>query len=356
MVSFMAVSDKYTSAFSLVASKGKDYEEDDGFEVLNFQIEQWRKNSLGQYNMIQDGAWSSLPLEQIPSWAILLNLRANAAHSMLLRPFFFTKLPTSGSRRNIEPALRYCSDTINILSSLDKSTNVYRMQLPFYVHLLASACALMSLVTVHIAQNREALKRDLPDDFATSLSRSFRNAMAIASRYASTSRASQKLQKRLGPIADLLIRLSILPGERQRQPQRPIAEGGGSTKGLRTSNTPSRLQRPDRNVEPEMADSLHTKGDSQAMVINQIPNQPYDTHDTTSGAGSANSGFYYPGDVLTQPMPSSMMMELNGGASSFESHSPIGSMPFGHNGSSFGQWPLVGGDAFFSEGELLFDE
>ncbi|KAH7354504.1 hypothetical protein B0T11DRAFT_321207 [Plectosphaerella cucumerina] len=190
MVAFIAVSDKFTSPIARITATSQPYEEDDNFTILNFQIEQWRKNAIGSYDLAQHGTWRTTPIGRIPSWAILLNLRANAAHSMLLRPFFFANKPTAVSRKKIEPALLLVSDTISIISKLDQSTDIYRKQQPFYIHLLVSACALLSLVIAHVAQHHAALAPDLPDDFAESVSKSFRKALALATAYNQKSRAS----------------------------------------------------------------------------------------------------------------------------------------------------------------------
>lgn len=352
----MAVSDKFTSAMAQRASSGEPSEEDDSFDIINFQIEQWRRNSLGRYNMVPGSGGTSIPLDRIPSWAILLNLRANAAHSMLLRPFFFSNKPTEGSRRNLESALRFFSDTINILGGLDKSTNVYRMQLPFYVHLLASACALMSLVIVHVAQNRAALSQDLPKDFVNTMCRTFRKAMDLASRHASTSRASQKLLKRMTPIGRLLSQMGSGSSERAFKVQKQSHAGGGKEEARQTSESSRRSMRPQGNQDSTtIASSSIPAPMFSTAIVDQIPERSHAVmHDVRN---SIDHNMYYTSDQsLMQTMQPFMMMDV-GDTSTFASESPNDPMPqFDHSNSGLGEWPLVGGNAFFSEGELLFDE
>ncbi|KAK0388024.1 LOW QUALITY PROTEIN: hypothetical protein NLU13_4268 [Sarocladium strictum] len=358
MVSFMAVSDKFTSAMAQRASAPEPPEEDDSFDILNFQIEQWRRNSLGRYNMAVGAATPPLPLSRIPSWAVLLNLRANAAHSMLLRPFFFTTKPTESSRRNLGPALRLFSDTVNVLSALDRSTSVYRMQLPFYVHLLASACALMSLVVVHVAQNKAALRKELPDDFMETVCRTFQRALDVAARHAATSRASQKLQKRLASIGSLLTKMSAVAVEKAR-PAQPITRGATtfmSDGPISPPSRPSRLQR-----HPESVSSRDPKRDQasqrQHVMAEHNPERSFESaHNIRAGSSGDTTLYYAAEQPLTHDMTPFVMPNGSGDGFVFASLSPNGSNPFGHGSSSLGQWPLVGGNAFFSEGELLFDE
>lgn len=241
MVSFIVLSDKFTSPISSIATTGQLFEEDDAFQVVNLQIEQRRKNSVGRLNLTQYGTRRSLRLADMPSWAILLNLRANAAYGMLLRPFFFAKMPTAAGKRNMQPALHIIFDTINILFDLEKSTDIYRKQHPNYQHLLASSSALMFLVVVYVEQNGTAAAVDLPDDFAYVVGQSYRKALHLATTYKTFSRASRRLSRRLILLKEPLHNLGITwraPGQGSNvvpsmvapaPPSRPTRACGQST-------------------------------------------------------------------------------------------------------------------------------
>ena len=351
----MAISDKFTALISRFANAAQSYEEDDTFEIINLQIEQWRKNSVGEYNMTQHGAWRTIPINRIPAWAILLNLRANAAHAMLLRPFFFSTKPTAVSRKNIEPALNLSADSINILWNLDKSTDIYRKQLPFYIHLLVSACALLALVIAHVTEHRATLEVDLPEDFAETVSRSFRKALSLTATYSRSSRASRKLWKRLVHIQEPLIRLGVLPPEPPSGPGRELSHDDMSSNPPQSdeSGRPSAQSDPwttrwARTQEPASAQLGREAMPVQARVVPLGP-EPH-----RHGVGNGN-GMYQPPvpggyvqDMSTMPGPMGMPGPPMDGPSTM--------MPFGPGGTIFGDWPLVDGQNFFSEGELLYQQ
>lgn len=344
MVSFMSVSDKFTSPISRVAGTGQAYEEDDNFSILNFQIDQWRKNAVGNYNFTQQGIWNTTPISRIPSWAVLLNLRANAAHSMLLRPFFFGNKLTAASKKSIEPAVHLISDTINILSNLDKSTEVYRKQQPFYVHLLASACALMSLVIAHITQNHAALAPDLPEKFEQTLSNSFRKAFNLAKAYNTTSRASRKLWKRLLLMREPLVQLNILPRDLQ-QLYKPLADS------VPRQQMDSRSTRLMRSLEsaPESfrwgATSTVPANNSKSPVKRVVEG---DGNDRTLCHTTSNA--FVP-DFSMLPGNMGLAMSASDGAGGMNNITDYGALT-----PTFLDWPFIDGKTFFSEGELLYEE
>lgn len=343
----MAVSDKFTSLISRIATTNQPYEDDDTFEILNFQIEQWRKKAVGNYNLAQNGAWRTTPISRIPSWAILLNLRANAAHALLLRPFFFTNKPTAVSKQNIEPALHFVSDTINVLSKLDKSTDIYRKQQPFYTHLLVSACALMSLVIAHVAQDYATLGPELPEDFAESVGKSFQKALSLATAYNGTSRASRKLWKRLTLMREPLVRLNILP--RESHPA-PASNTSAPADGDAPPYMPTWSAREARNPEriPNQSGRVPSMT-SQAVAPAGNPKVPGD------GSGSGSDLYQSVGGTFVQDL-SVLPAAMGVGTPAFDGGGASAMLAFGTSGPMFGDWPLVDGHTFFSEGELLYEE
>ncbi|KAF4916576.1 hypothetical protein CGCF415_v000601 [Colletotrichum fructicola] len=351
MVAFMALSDKFTSPVARSAATGQPYDEDETFDILNFQIEQWRKNSVGNFDLRQHEVFIMTPIRRIPSWAVLLNLRANAAHSMLLRPFFFTNKPTPGSRKNIESALRLSAESISILSKLDKATDVYRKQQPFYVHLLVSACALMSLVIAHVAQNHSTLAPDLPESFSDTVSKSFRKALKLAKAYNGASRASRKLWKRLLLMREPLMQLKIVCDDEER-PMRVPKRGANLNRSSWAANVGSvqttvvkqsgqGLQDPfclaSSAAEPRVAEG--------GLANNDIT---IEVNDTSSLYPPFSNDFMQ--DLLF--LPGSADAANTGFDGTIASPAAV----FGGAGSIFCDWPLADSQTFFSEGELLYEE
>ncbi|KAH7110390.1 hypothetical protein B0J13DRAFT_489799 [Dactylonectria estremocensis] len=196
MLSFIRISDKFSEPISQ-AAKGAKYRDEDAFEVMNFQIEQWRKKAVGDYSLAQSETWHTNLASRPPIWAILLNLRAESVRSLLLRPYFFSKSDIETSKKYLRPAAELVFNVVNVLYTLDTTTEIYRKQHPYYQHLLASASALAFLLIVSIEQNRATMLVNLPVDLADTISRSIEMATSLTTNYAKTSRAARRLSRRL---------------------------------------------------------------------------------------------------------------------------------------------------------------
>ncbi|OBS17114.1 hypothetical protein FPOA_12388 [Fusarium poae] len=209
MISFILISDKFNEPISRAARGGK-YPDDDSFEVLDFQIEQWRKRAVGSYSFCNTGNWETDPTKRPPSWAIILHLRAECIRSLLLRPFFFTHADTTSSQRYLRPAVELLVRVINILHHLDATTELYHKHHPYYQHVLASSTALSFLLAAAMEQNKATMLRDLTPDLTRGYSHSFDMSMALASKYASMSRLSRKLLERLADMREILQKMGLL--------------------------------------------------------------------------------------------------------------------------------------------------
>lgn len=215
-MTFTIMSQKFNEPICRVATGGT-YEDDDAFEVTNFQIEQWRKRSLEKQNFTHPSTWQASPPANMPSWTVILYLRANAVRGILLRPFFLSSSPnTESSKRSIGPGLDIVSDTVNILSTLDRSTDIYRKQHPFLQHFLGSACALLFLI-IAFADLKCGASSSSGDSFPAeswdAVGRNFKKAFTLASAYSDSSRVSRRLFDRLVMLKEPLTKLGVLPRE-----------------------------------------------------------------------------------------------------------------------------------------------
>jgi len=209
MMDFTLMSHKFNEPISRVATGGC-YTDDDSFEVTNFLVEQWRKRSTEAWDFTRLSDWEIQPSKIPPSWVVILYLRANAVRGILLRPFFLSDPANPASKRQVKPALDIISDSINILSVLDKTSNIYRIQHPSLQHILAGTCALLFLVLSYTAQNHAAPGLDLPADFSGTVNRNFWTALELSRSYNEASLTSRKLYRRLNAIKDTLLRAGYL--------------------------------------------------------------------------------------------------------------------------------------------------
>ncbi|KAG7423146.1 Activator of stress genes 1 [Fusarium oxysporum f. sp. raphani] len=237
MMSLILISDKFHEPISRAAKGGK-YPDDDRFEVLDFQIEQWRKKSIGSYSFCNIRSWEADPTKRPPSWAIILHLRAESIRSLLLRPFFFTHADTTSTQKYLRPAVDLLVRVTDILYRLDATTELYQKHHPFYQHVLASSTALSFLLAATMEQNKDTILRDLTPDLKMDYSHSFDMSVVLASKYASMSRLSRKLLKRLADMREILQQLGLLENNIPQEAN-PVSKVDSSGRNVPDSSTDS---------------------------------------------------------------------------------------------------------------------
>ncbi|CAH0033833.1 unnamed protein product [Clonostachys rhizophaga] len=214
MMAFTLVSDNFNEPIAR-AARGNMYVDDDGLEVAAFQIKQWRKRALENHNFIHPNEWSdSTP--KPPAWTLVLYLRSIAVQGILLRSFFLAN-PDVTDMKKIKIGLKLVSDSIGVLSILDKTTNIYRLQHPHFQHFLSTSCALLFLIVAYTEHKRAMSSPEFPNDYAETVGSNFEAALKLSAAYRRTFRQSHKLWKRIIAMKEPLIRLSILPNEARRE-------------------------------------------------------------------------------------------------------------------------------------------
>ncbi|PCD41046.1 hypothetical protein FGRA07_02317 [Fusarium graminearum] len=212
MLSFILISDRFSEPLSS-AAKGEGYNDESSFELMTFQIEQWRKKAVGEYSIAQCHTWQTDPSTRPPTWAILLNLRAESVRSQLLKPFFFSESDIEITKKHVRAATERVYDIINVLHTLDLTTDIYRKQHPCYQHILACTSGLAFLLMAFIKQNRSSMVPSLTPDLVESLGGSFSMAVNLTTKYTSRSRSARRLAKRLVEMRRNLLSLGILNAE-----------------------------------------------------------------------------------------------------------------------------------------------
>ncbi|KAG9252972.1 uncharacterized protein F5Z01DRAFT_170004 [Emericellopsis atlantica] len=208
MTAFLIISDKFADSISK-AAKGDINQDNDTYEIMNFQLEQWRRKAIGQQSLSQIRVQLASPSTRPPSWTILLALRAESVRTLLLRPFFFPNTDEEIGERNVRPALDLVSNVVHILYTLDTETDLYRMQRPFYQHVLASTCALFFLLVTFV-ERRSSEFTESVIEHRNCIQATFHMAMTLAVKYGPVSRASRRLGKRLVELRDTLDQLGVL--------------------------------------------------------------------------------------------------------------------------------------------------
>ncbi|KXH32874.1 hypothetical protein CSIM01_07501 [Colletotrichum simmondsii] len=209
MLSFIRVSNKLEEPMAQ-ATKAQRYEDEDNFELMNFQLEQWRKRAVGNYSITHPETWSLSPPKQPSSFPILLHLRAETVRSFLLKPWFFSRTDTQTSKKYLQPAIEVLFDICDVLYALNANTDIYRKQQPYYQELLASASALGFVLTASLEQNRSTLLASLPPGLSKAMGRSYELAVALAASYVTRSKAARQLSDQLAEVRGNLMGFGMI--------------------------------------------------------------------------------------------------------------------------------------------------
>ncbi|KAM0247223.1 hypothetical protein ACHAQJ_009931 [Trichoderma viride] len=209
MISFIRLSEEVSEAISKITKNGGS-EDNELVEVMDFRIDQWRKKALGHDFIAHISLGQFLGEDSIPTWAVVLYLRANSMKGSLLRPLFSTKAGDAVSYGNIELGIKLVLKSIGILYTLMKTTDIYRKQRPYLQYVLASSCALLFLIVAYIKHSQSSSYTHLLNEFTGSISGCLRKGFEIAETYSNSSSSAQQLWKKFMLMKKLLEEVGII--------------------------------------------------------------------------------------------------------------------------------------------------
>lgn len=243
---FTLISHKFNEPISQVA-RGEVLDQAN-IEIVEFQVEQWRKRALESRNYVHPEKWDGLPRELLPPpWMTILYLRANAVRIILIRPFFLSDSDSHVAAEKVGPGLDLVSDSLNVLSILDQTTDAYRMLHPNFQHFVASSCALLLLLIIFMKQNGEALPTESAATYSHLVQRNFEIALKLSAAYQHLSLESRKLWQYLQTIGEPLFSWGILQEPTLREYNtRPHSSGQATHKDQ------SRPEKRDAAAHPQM--------------------------------------------------------------------------------------------------------
>ncbi|GIZ49495.1 hypothetical protein CKM354_001252500 [Cercospora kikuchii] len=218
MIPFLHISEMVSTMITNALQSGS-FDDGDTFELINFKIEQWRRKALSTHApMLLQRAYYSH--DNLPSWSLLIYLRANSVKNMLLRLSFVLSGSRAAAERQVKPALDLISDSVETLVELDKHTTFYRNQHAHFQHMLSGACALLFLVVTYVAGHP---KTECIGQFDTvaKIRQVFESAVALSRAYSGIFTAAETLLHRLKDMAPVLDRLSSRLKELCSDPKSP---------------------------------------------------------------------------------------------------------------------------------------
>ncbi|PIA90520.1 hypothetical protein CB0940_11045 [Cercospora beticola] len=281
MIPFLHISEMVSTMIADALECGS-FDDGDAFELVNFQIEQWRRKALSNHApILLQRAYCSH--DKLPSWSLLLYLRANSVKNMLVRLFFVLSGPRSAAERQVKPALDLISDSVETLVELDEHTTFYRNQHAHFQHMLSGACALLFLVVTYIERNPTAGCIGQFDTVAK-IRQVFESAVALSRAYSGIFTAAETLLRRLEDMAPILDRLSNRSKELNSDPTNP-------SQSVRSPVAQTKQDSGSTGQEPQFVDSVHR----ESAVADSTNRMQLPLHDCNA--------FFTPGMVERMPWP-----------------------------------------------------
>ncbi|KAL7916695.1 hypothetical protein GGI35DRAFT_466231 [Trichoderma velutinum] len=192
-------------------------EDEDLFDVTTIQIDQWKERYLTGLSFVhpKDRLANSRP----QPLSTLLYLRANLLRGLVITSYFLSSSRLIGKKQMAQSGAEIASDTIAVLSDLDKTTDIYHKQHPFFQHFLASSVALLFLVIMHESNAENQSNTSIAERFDLNhLSTSISCAFNLAAAYSEASSASERLWNRMKSMRERLSKLGIYyTGDQSKQ-------------------------------------------------------------------------------------------------------------------------------------------
>ncbi|KAK7455501.1 hypothetical protein CaCOL14_012586 [Colletotrichum acutatum] len=170
MVEYSRIGDKVW-ATSYNSARATGAIRDDEISYLLYRIDQWyedlpedlRLSSNEQTASPNTNSATSRGLQRLQ---VLLHLRANQMKILLLQPFLHSTSSLKSNKSKVQSLVNLAKDTIQMLDSLNKSTDVYQNQQMCFNHFLVSALGVIFLVVALSPTEHGASVRD---EFHTAL-------------------------------------------------------------------------------------------------------------------------------------------------------------------------------------------
>ncbi|KAK1656348.1 fungal-specific transcription factor [Colletotrichum phormii] len=170
MVEYSRIGDKVW-ATSYNSARATGAIRDDEISYLLYRIDQWyedlpedlRLSSNEQTVSPNTNSTTSRGLQRLQ---VLLHLRANQMKILLLQPFLHSTSSLKSNKSKVQSLVILAKDTIQMLDSLNKSTDIYQNQQMCFNHFLVSALGVIFLVVTLSPMEHGASVRD---EFHTAL-------------------------------------------------------------------------------------------------------------------------------------------------------------------------------------------
>jgi hypothetical protein len=200
MISYSIIGSKvWKSVVADVSSQEKINKEDISF--LDFQVLNWHRSIPESLKFIhpESGRHLDPPARAIHRLQVVLYLRANQMRILIYRPVLHTATTIMENLDFANVVVKVAKDTIRILTYINQTSDIYRVQQTMFNYFLISALAVLFLAVAHA-----------PAEFSQPSRDEFYMALELVRGLSSNSYVSKRLWKTIKTLKEVGPRLGLL--------------------------------------------------------------------------------------------------------------------------------------------------
>jgi hypothetical protein len=173
----------------------------DDISFLDFQVLNWHRSIPDHLKFVHpdSGSQSEPPARVIHRLQILLYLRANQMRILIYRPVLHTATTIMENREFAHIVIKVAKDTIRILTFVNQTSDIYRVQQTMFNYFLISALAVLFLAVAHA-----------PAEFSQHCRDEFYMALELVRGLSSNSHVSKRLWRTIKTLKEVGPRLGLV--------------------------------------------------------------------------------------------------------------------------------------------------
>jgi hypothetical protein len=168
---------------------------------LDYQILQWHKTIPRELQLAAESSAPQTSSRAIHRLKILLYLRANQMRILIYRPVLHSASSIQENPGNASQVVELAKDTIQVLTHLNQTTDIYRVQQVCFNYFLISALAVIFLASCHA-----------PVQFSSICREEFYMALDLVKGFSTKSFVSKRLWKTIKGLKEVGPKLGLSPG------------------------------------------------------------------------------------------------------------------------------------------------
>jgi hypothetical protein len=200
MISYSIIGSKvWKSVVADVTSQEKINKDDISF--LDFQVLNWHRSIPESLKFIhpESGRHLDPPARSVHRLQVVLYLRANQMRILIYRPVLHTATTIMENLDFAHAVVKVAKDTIRILTYINQTSDIYRVQQTMFNYFLISALAVLFLAVAHA-----------PAEFSQPSRDEFYMALELVRGLSSNSYVSKRLWKTIKTLKEVGPRLGLL--------------------------------------------------------------------------------------------------------------------------------------------------